>query len=141
MTDLHNSGGQSRLPADLSPQQHAAVTAGDGPLLIDAGAGSGKTRTIVYRIAHLLRRVPAHRILAVTFTTPAAAELAERVRGATGAAVRCGTFHSWACEILRRHTKGNNKVYDERHVRYLLANLLQSVRSLATRLSDRAQST
>src|SRR5215216_1398992 len=127
MTATHKGGKQQGLPADLSPQQHAAVTAGDGPLMIDAGAGSGKTRTIVYRIAHLLnRRVPAQKILAVTFTTPAAAELADRVRSVTGAAVRCGTFHSWACEILRKHTKGNNKVYDERRVRRLLASLLHS---------------
>lgn len=140
MTDQLNRGRQSRLPADLSPPQQRAVTARDGPLLIDAGAGSGKTRTIVYRIAHLLgQRVPAHRIIAVTFTTPAAAELAERVRSVTGAAVRCGTFHSWACEILRKHTKDTNKVYDERRVRFLLANLLQSVRARQACLSDRAQ--
>lgn len=138
--DQLNGGRQSGPPADLSPPQHAAVTASDGPLLIDAGAGSGKTRTIVYRIAHLLgQRVPAHRILAVTFTTPAAAELAERVRSVTGAAVRCGTFHSWACEILRKHTKDTNKVYDDRRVRFLLANLLQSVRACHGRLSVRAQ--
>ena len=140
MTDQQNNGGQSWLPADLSPEQRRAVTAGDGPLLIDAGAGSGKTRTIVYRIAHLLRqKVPAHRLLAVTFTTPAAAELAERVRAVTGAAVRCGTFHSWACEILRRHTKGSSKVYDDRHVRHLMDNLLHSARGMATCLSGQAQ--
>ena len=61
------------LAAELNPEQLAAATHGDGPLLIVAGAGTGKTRTLVYRLAHLLRRgVPAERILLLTFTRRAA---------------------------------------------------------------------
>ena len=141
MTEFRNSGRQHKLPADLSQQQLAAVTAGDGPIMIDAGAGSGKTSAIVYRIDYLLRHgVPAHRVLAVTFTTPAAAELADRVRSVTGTTVRCGTFHSWACEILRKHAKDSSKVYDDRRVRKLLSNLLHSVRAMGQRPGDREQS-
>lgn len=124
------SGGKRfELPADLSPQQLTAVVYGDGPLMIDAGAGSGKTRTIVCRIGHLLavRKIPSHQVLGVTFTTPAAAELGARVRNLTGAVVRCGTFHSWAREILRKHAKDDSKVYDDLQVRRLMAALLKSL--------------
>jgi DNA helicase II / ATP-dependent DNA helicase PcrA len=59
--------------AELNPQQHAAATFGNGPLLVVAGAGTGKTRALVYRVAHLLARgVPPHRILLLTFPRRAA---------------------------------------------------------------------
>ncbi len=94
----------------LNPAQRAAVEAGDGPQLILAGAGSGKTRTIVHRVGHLIaeRRVPPHRILAVTFTNKAAAELKARLTmliGDDGGGVVSGTFHAISLRFLRRHAE------------------------------------
>jgi DNA helicase-2/ATP-dependent DNA helicase PcrA len=95
------------LNTHLNPPQVDAVTYGDGPLLILAGAGSGKTRVISYRIAFLLRerQVRPWQILAVTFTNKAAKELAERVIGLAGEAdarqVRMGTFHGLCARFLR----------------------------------------
>jgi superfamily I DNA/RNA helicase len=93
--------------SDLNEAQEEAVTHGAGPLLVLAGAGSGKTRVITYRIAHLLRRgVPAARILALSFTNKAAREVAGRVRGLVGAAASAEltvcTFHALGLSILRQ---------------------------------------
>ncbi len=94
------------LSADLNPQQAAAAKHGDGPLLIIAGAGTGKTRTLVYRVAHLLERgVRPDRILLLTFTRRAAQEMlsrAERLVGSTSRKVHGGTFHATAHRLLRR---------------------------------------
>ena len=97
--------------ADLNPPQQAAVQHGDGPLLILAGAGSGKTRVITRRVAHLIARcgVQPWQILAVTFTNKAANEMRKRVEqvlGGRGLAVSLGTFHSTCVRILRKwHTE------------------------------------
>jgi DNA helicase-2/ATP-dependent DNA helicase PcrA len=94
------------LAADLNPQQAAAATHGDGPLLIIAGAGTGKTRTLVYRVAHLIDRgVRPERILLLTFTRRAAQEMlsrAERLVGGNSRKVHGGTFHATAHRLLRR---------------------------------------
>jgi DNA helicase-2/ATP-dependent DNA helicase PcrA len=92
--------------AELNPAQRAAVAHGDGPLLIVAGAGTGKTRTLVHRVAHLLDRgVPAERILLLTFTRRAAQEMlqrCERLVGSRSQRVHGGTFHATAHRLLRR---------------------------------------
>jgi len=93
--------------AELNPQQLAAVTAPPGPALVIAGAGSGKTRTLTYRVAWLLEHgTPADRILLLTFTNKAAKEMMRRVSDLLGQdlpALWGGTFHSVGNRILRRH--------------------------------------
>ena len=94
----------------LNPQQRVAVTHGEGPLLILAGAGSGKTRAITYRIAHLIESgaVRPRNVLAVTFTNKAAGEMRERVHQlvpATDGLPTIGTFHSTSLRVLRRHAE------------------------------------
>src|SRR6185503_84489 len=93
------------LAAELNPEQRTAAMYGDGPLLIVAGAGTGKTRTLVYRVAHLIDRgVAPERILLLTFTRRAAHEMlsrAERLVGASSARVHGGTFHAIGHRLLR----------------------------------------
>ena len=108
---------------NLNPPQQEAVLQGDGPLLILAGAGSGKTRVITRRIAHLIGRrgIQPWQILAVTFTNKAADEMRRRVEellGARGLNVALGTFHSTCVKILRKwHTevglRSSFVIYDE----------------------------
>jgi DNA helicase-2/ATP-dependent DNA helicase PcrA len=91
--------------AELNTEQGAAALHGEGPLLIIAGAGTGKTRTLVYRVAHLIDRgVPPERILLLTFTRRAAHEMlsrAERLVGSASARVQGGTFHATGHRLLR----------------------------------------
>jgi DNA helicase-2/ATP-dependent DNA helicase PcrA len=92
---------------ELNPQQLAAVTAPPGPALVIAGAGSGKTRTLTYRVAYLLEQgIPPDRILLLTFTNKAAGEMMRRVADLLGRQLPSlwgGTFHSIGARILRQH--------------------------------------
>ncbi|HSF95781.1 MAG TPA: UvrD-helicase domain-containing protein, partial [Thermohalobaculum sp.] len=96
---------------ELNPVQRAAVEALDGPVLVLAGAGTGKTRVLTTRLAHLVhsQRAFPSQILAVTFTNKAAREMKERIGELVGQAVEgmpwLGTFHSICVKILRRHAE------------------------------------
>jgi DNA helicase-2/ATP-dependent DNA helicase PcrA len=105
-------GGDYSWLDELNPQQREAVTHGDGPLLVIAGAGTGKTKTLAYRVAYLIARgTDPARILLLTFTRRAAQEMLRRADGivARGASttgrVWGGTFHSAANRLLRAHAK------------------------------------
>ena len=91
----------------LNPEQCAAATAGEGPLLVLAAAGTGKTRTLVHRVAYLIEQgVPPERILLLTFTNRAAREMLERAEKVVGDAAQSiwsGTFHSICARFLRRY--------------------------------------
>ena len=95
------------IVSHLNPEQARAVTTTEGPLLILAGAGSGKTRVVAHRIAYLIgvKAVQPRRILAVTFTNRAAGELRERIAalaGESGKDVQAGTFHALCARVLRQ---------------------------------------
>jgi DNA helicase-2/ATP-dependent DNA helicase PcrA len=112
-----------RYLADLNPAQREAVLATEGPLLVIAGAGSGKTRVLTYRVAHLINAVGAkpNEILAITFTNKAAGEMRERLRTLLGADSRglwVLTFHATCGRILRREAqrlgyRSNFTIYDQ----------------------------
>ena len=97
---------EQTLLATLNPDQARAVTFGDAPLLVIAGAGTGKTRTLIHRVAALVERgIAPERILLLTFTRRAAAEMlsrAEQLAGSAGARVHGGTFHSVGHRLLRQ---------------------------------------
>ncbi|MFN6925879.1 MAG: ATP-dependent helicase [Tabrizicola sp.] len=122
---------------DLNPAQRAAVEALDGPVLMLAGAGTGKTRALTARIVHLLhqRRARPNEILAVTFTNKAAREMKERVGRMLGEVAEgmpwMGTFHSLSVKILRRHAelvglKPNFTILDTDDQVRLLKQLVQA---------------
>ncbi len=109
--------------ADLNPAQREAVLATEGPLLVIAGAGSGKTRVLTYRVAHLINAVGAkpNEILAITFTNKAAGEMRERLGrllGRSGRGLWILTFHAACGRILRREAqrlgyRSNFTIYDQ----------------------------
>src|SRR5437879_11750870 len=96
-----------RYLADLNPAQREAVLHTEGPLLVVAGAGSGKTRMLTYRVAHLIAAcgVKPNEILAITFTNKAAGEMRSRLEGLLGGVARASwtlTFHARCGRTLRR---------------------------------------
>ena len=143
------------LTEDLNPAQSEAVEHRGSPLLIVAGAGSGKTRVLTRRIAHLLRAGEAMpgEILAITFTNKAAAEMRERVQELVGPVARSmwvSTFHSACVRILRRDAaaaglKSSFTIYDSADSQRLITNIAKDLeldtkkhapRALAARISS-----
>ncbi len=122
--------------ANLNPPQLDAVTSTEGPLLVLAGAGTGKTRVLITRVCHLMvtRKAFANQILAVTFTNKAAAEMRARIAAIVGDSVEAmwlGTFHALAARILRRHAehvglKPNFTILDQDDQIRLIKQLLQA---------------
>lgn len=145
----------SALLEGLNPEQRAAVLHQGGPLLIVAGAGSGKTRVLTHRIAHLLgtKRARPGEILAITFTNKAAAEMRERVEALVGPAAQrmwVSTFHSACVRILRREAgtlglRSSFSIYDAADSQRLLTLVARElgldpkkypVKALAAKISN-----
>ncbi|WP_020613933.1 ATP-dependent helicase [Sediminispirochaeta bajacaliforniensis] len=110
------------LAKELNKEQFIAASTIDGPLLIIAGAGSGKTRMITFRIAHMLEEgIPQSSILALTFTNKAAREMSDRIRSLTGkrlSNLTVSTFHAFGVKVLRKSIeyldyKSNFSIYDQ----------------------------
>src|SRR5205809_1005593 len=136
-----------RYLADLNEAQREAVLATEGPLLVVAGAGSGKTRVLTYRVAHLLHAVGVkpNEILAITFTNKAADEMRERLermRGATARAIWILTFHAACGRMLRREAerlgyRSNFTIYDDQDQVRLVKACLEELGKDPKRFSPR----
>ena len=121
----------------LNKAQNAAVTCPDAPALVIAGAGSGKTRVLTFRIAYLLKKgIPAGKIMALTFTNKAAKEMKERISSLVGGSVTkqlwVGTFHSIFSRILRMESEAvgmpsNFTIYDSSDSKNLIHTILKSL--------------
>jgi len=123
---------------DLNEPQARAVASTEGPLLVFAGAGSGKTRVITYRVAHLVAThlVPPYRILAVTFTNKAAGEMRARLNRLVGEDITrdlwVGTFHATCARLLRRYGRAvgldrNFLIYDDADQRAVVNRVLKEL--------------
>src|SRR6187200_792984 len=145
---MPSSTSTDQLLEGLNPPQRDAVTAGAGPLLILAGAGSGKTRVLTHRVAYLLRtgQARADEILAITFTNKAAQEMRERVELLVGRAIRAMwvmTFHSACARMLRAeaHRLGYTRqftIYDAADSRRLIKRCLDDLDIDVKRFTPRA---
>lgn len=124
--------------ASLNPEQRAAVESIDGATMVIAGAGSGKTRVLTYRIAHMIKNgVDPFNILALTFTNKAAREMKDRIAQIIGTSeaknLSMGTFHSVFARILRHHSDklgypSNFTIYDTQDSRSLLRTIIKELR-------------
>jgi len=122
---------------ELNEAQQSAVVNTEGPAMVIAGAGSGKTRVLTYRVAHLIQKgVPAHRILALTFTNKAAGEMKARISTIVGAdtarSLWMGTFHSIFARFLRHDGhylgyKSNFTIYDQDNTRSLIRAIIKEM--------------
>lgn len=129
---------------DLNPTQQQAVKATEGPVLILAGAGSGKTRVLTYRVAYLIaeKKIPPENILVLTFTNKASEEMIERIKRLIGQLPTqpvMGTFHSFCAKILRREGKvlglsAGFAIYDE-------SDALDAIKEAMTNLNIPTQKT
>jgi DNA helicase-2/ATP-dependent DNA helicase PcrA len=142
---------RSPLLEHLNPVQSEAVLHTEGPVLIVAGAGSGKTRALTHRIAYLIREhgVNPYSVLAITFTNKAAREMAQRVEELLGERIAKGmwilTFHSACVRILRREHKhlglpSSFTIYDEGDTERLITNVLRDLNLDVKRFPPRAMS-
>jgi DNA helicase-2/ATP-dependent DNA helicase PcrA len=139
---------EDEVLAGLNPAQQRAVLHGDGPLLVVAGAGSGKTRVLTRRIAHLVaaRDVSPFRLLAITFTNKAADEMRQRVAALVGPVAErmwVSTFHSACVRILRRHAdklgyRSSFTIYDEADAVRLTGYVLRDLDLDPKRFAPRA---
>ena len=129
---------EERILAELNEQQQVAVTQTEGPVMVLAGAGSGKTRVLTYRIAYMLavNNISPYRILALTFTNKAAAEMRERIINLVGGdlakAVTMGTFHSVFYRILRIEAEKigfstNITIYDTDDSKSLIKSIIKEM--------------
>jgi len=122
---------------ELNEAQRDAVVNTEGPAMVIAGAGSGKTRVLTYRVAYLLQQgVPAHRILALTFTNKAAGEMKDRINNIVGIetarSLWMGTFHSIFARFLRYDGhylgyKSNFTIYDQDNTRSLIRSIIREM--------------
>ena len=122
---------------ELNPQQRKAVEITGGPILIFAGAGSGKTRVLTYKIAYLVKEIglPPDNILAVTFTNKAADEMKQRVQELLNmdvSSMSVGTFHSISARILRREIQllgysNDFVIYDQDDSRALVKTVIKDL--------------
>ena len=129
---------EEKILSELNEQQQVAVTQTEGPVMVLAGAGSGKTRVLTYRIAYMLavNNISPYRILALTFTNKAAAEMRERivqlVGGELARAVTMGTFHSVFYRILRVEAEkigfsSNITIYDTDDAKSLIKSIIKEM--------------
>jgi DNA helicase II / ATP-dependent DNA helicase PcrA len=139
----------NRLLDDLNPEQRAAVITTDGPLLIIAGAGSGKTRVLTRRLAYLLteRKATPYQLLAVTFTNKAAGEMRERVAALMGGEIsglQVSTFHAFCARFLRREAvqigyDNQFTVFDSADSETVIKNSIKELGLAGTQFAPRAQ--
>ncbi|MEA2592443.1 MAG: ATP-dependent helicase UvrD/PcrA, partial [Actinomycetota bacterium] len=135
MEQLALAANDDDLLGDLNPAQREAATHHDGPLLVVAGAGSGKTAVLTRRVAHLIREhgVPPYSILAITFTNKAAGQMRDRIEALIGPVAKTmwiGTFHSMCARLLRKEAprlgyRSSFTIYDSADSQRLIAHILK----------------